>query len=155
MDDTAITGGAAARVAVPWHFWAVGVVSLIWNLFGGYDYWMSRTRNVEYLQQATGNAEVFLKWMDGMSLFNQLAWGIGVWGSVLGSVLLLLRSRHAVGAMLVSLVAAAVSFGIECAAGIPAAMDTPALKVMILVVLGTVLLMWWYAKRAAAKGWLS
>ena len=28
----------------PWHLWLVGVVSLLWNGFGGYDFIMSTTQ---------------------------------------------------------------------------------------------------------------
>jgi hypothetical protein len=30
-------------VKTPWHLWAVGAVSLLWNGLGGYDYTMSMT----------------------------------------------------------------------------------------------------------------
>ena len=34
----------------PAHLWIVGIVSLLWNCFGGYDYVMSMTGNLEYFQ---------------------------------------------------------------------------------------------------------
>ena len=31
----------ADGMKTPWHLWVVGVVSLLWNGFGGYDFIMS------------------------------------------------------------------------------------------------------------------
>ena len=30
----------------PIHLWIVGILSLLWNSFGGYNYTMTRTRNM-------------------------------------------------------------------------------------------------------------
>lgn len=138
---------------VPGHFWPVAVLSLLWNSFGGYDYVMSRSRNLDYLNQATADhADIFLRWMDALPVWNQIAWPIGVWGSLLGSLLLLIRSRHAVTAFLVSLIGAVISFGSEYAAGFPAELETDAMKVMTLVILAAIVLFWWYARRMQASG---
>jgi hypothetical protein len=138
---------------VPVHFWPVAVLSLLWNAFGGYDYAMSRSRSIDYLNQATqGHADIFLRWMDALPVWNQIAWPIGVWGSVLGSLLLLIRSRHAATAFLVSLAGAVISFGSEYAAGFPAELDTAAMKVMTVVILAAIVLFWWYSRRMQASG---
>ena len=143
----------ASRARVPWQFWAISVLSLLWNALGGYDYVMSRSRNIEYLDQVTdGHADLFLRWMDALPIWNQLAWPIGVWGSVLGSLLLLIRSRHAVTAFLVSLAGAVISFGSEFAAGLPAELETTAMKVMTLVLFAAIVFFWWYARRSRNAG---
>ena len=143
----------ASRARVHWQFWAVSGISLLWNMFGGYDYVMSRSRNIDYLNQATaGHADLFLRWMDALPIWNQIAWPIGVWGSVLGSLLLLIRSRHAVTAFLVSLLGAVISFGSEFAAGLPAELETTAMKVMTLVIFVSLAFFWWYARRSRAAG---
>jgi len=97
----------------PWHLWAVGVLSLLWNLFGATDYTMSQLRNEAYLGSAAKSMGItaadmiayidsFPAWMDGF-------WALGVWGALLGSVLLLLRSRHAVWSFGGSLLGLAVT----------------------------------------------
>ena len=45
----------------------------------------------------------------GFPVWANAGWALGVWGSVIGSLLLLVRSRHAVAAFLVSLAGLAVS----------------------------------------------
>jgi hypothetical protein len=75
-----------------------------------------------------------------------------VWGSVAGSILLLLRSRHAVTAFAVSLVGAVLSFIYQATLDLPPAMDTTMNKVMPLVILGAIVVQWWYARRMRAAG---
>ena len=143
----------AIKTKPPVGFWIVGLLALLWNGFGGYDYVMTRTRNMEYLAQA-GDAKTLLQWIDSFPIWAQIAWPVGVWGSVLGSVLLLLRSRHAVTAFVVSLLGALVSFGHQFAASPPAALDTTANKVIPLVIIAIILVLWWYSRRALGRGYL-
>lgn len=92
--------------ATPMHLWVVGILSLLWNSFGGYDYVMTQTRNPAYL--AKYPAEV-MAYVDAAPAWFVAAWALGVWGALAGSVLLLMRSRHAVTAFLVSLAGLAVT----------------------------------------------
>lgn len=94
--------------AVPWHLWVVGIVSLLWNGFGGYDYLMTQTRGVEYLS-GMGMTQAQIDYFHAMPVWMNAVWAIGVWGAVAGSVLLLLRLRWAVWAFAASLAAVAVS----------------------------------------------
>ena len=112
--DEAITPSAGKA---PWHLWAVGLVSLAWNAFGGVDYTMTRTRNLTYLEKAMpGTApQGVLAYIDSFPLWVQLGWGLGVWGAIAGSLLLLIRSRWAVTAFAVSLVGAVFSIGYQMA----------------------------------------
>jgi len=135
---------------VPISFWIVAGISLLWNLFGGVDYIMTRTRNIEYLKNA-GDPAVLLSWIDSFPIWAQVLWPVGVWGSVLGSVLLLLRSRHAATAFLVSLLGAIGSFSYQFMSDTPAALDTTANKVMPIVILVVIVAFWWFSKRAIAK----
>ncbi|MBD3221926.1 hypothetical protein GF314_11860 [bacterium] len=91
-----------SRARTPIHLWIVGVVALLWNAMGAYDYLMTQTRNEAYMSRFTPEQLEFFygfpAWVDG-------AWAIAVWGAVLGSILLLMRSRWAGLAFVVSLVA--------------------------------------------------
>ena len=101
-----VTEAPPARTEAPWHLWAVGVVSLLWNGFGGYDYVMTQTNNAAYLANYT---EAQRDYFDSFPMWMEAVWAIGVWGGVLGAVLLLLRMKWAFHAFLASLVAFAVS----------------------------------------------
>ena len=145
---------ATARQKPPLSFWVVSILGLIWNAFGGFDYWMTRTRNLDYLAQA-GDPQIVLAWVDSFPLWAQICWGLGVWGSIAGSVLLLLRSRHAVSAFLVSLVAALLSFSYQLLiSDVPASLDTTGGKVIPIVILAIVAFLWQFSKREVAKGLL-
>lgn len=84
----------------PWHLWAVGIVSLLWNAMGALDYTMTQTRNAAYLSAMTPEQ---MDWIDSFPAWAEGAWAIGVWMSVAGSILLLFRSRMAATAFAVSL----------------------------------------------------
>jgi hypothetical protein len=97
MSDTVMNDSAKAPV----HLWIIGVLATVWNAFGCFDYVMTQTGNAEYLAQFTDAQrdyfQSFPAWMEA-------AWAVGVWGALLGSLLLLIRSRHAVTAFILSLV---------------------------------------------------
>jgi len=84
-----------------WHFWVIGAVALLWNAMGAMDYVMTQTRNEAYM---SAFAPEQLEFFYGMPSWAVAAWAIAVWGSVLGSLLLLLRTRFAVWAFLASLI---------------------------------------------------
>ena len=41
---------SAPRAKAPWHLWAVGVVSALWNGFGVYDYVCTKLQGAAYLR---------------------------------------------------------------------------------------------------------
>ena len=89
------------RAATPMHFWIVAVVSLLWNAFGGYDYTMSHLQGEAYYRQM-GATDAMIAGINAYPAWMHAVWAIGVWGSVLGSILLLLRMRWATHAFAVS-----------------------------------------------------
>jgi hypothetical protein len=92
----------------PWHLWVVGVVSLLWNAFGGYDFVMSVTRGEAYWRES-GMTDAMVDYYTAMPAWMYAPWILGVWGAVLGSILLLLRNRLAVWAFAASVLGAVVS----------------------------------------------
>jgi hypothetical protein len=133
----------------PWHLWAVGVVSLLWNGFGAFDYLMSVTRNPAYM--ASFPPEM-IDILDAFPLWANAAWAIGIWASLLGSLLLLLRSRLAAPAFLLSLAGAAVSFLFQLTLDMPESMGVMMTRVLPLVIMGLIVLQWWYARSQTARG---
>ncbi len=82
----------AQSVKAPWHVWVVGAVSLIWNSVGAMDFVMTQTKNKAYM---SGFTPAQLDFYYGFPVWVVAAWGIAVWGGVLGSLLLLVRKRQA------------------------------------------------------------
>ncbi|MDT8436651.1 MAG: hypothetical protein RRA92_07830 [Gemmatimonadota bacterium] len=92
--------GVASRP--PRHLWIVGILALLWNLMGAYDYLMTETQNESYMGKFTPEQ---LDFFYGFPTWVVAAWAIAVWGGLLGTVLLLLRKRLAAPVFLVSFLA--------------------------------------------------
>lgn len=84
----------------PWHLWLIGIIALLWNAGGAYDYLMTQLDNESYLSMLTDAQRAML---DSRPTWFDAAWALGVWGSILGSLLLLARSRWAGAAFGVSI----------------------------------------------------
>ena len=148
------TTAPAMRAPMPISFWVVAGLSLLWNLFGAYDYLMTRTRNEAYLS-AMGDPKAVLAWIDSFPLWVQLCWGMGVWGAVAGSLLLLARSRFAVHAFLLSLIGAVGSLVFQATdSNVPAAFDSSARLVLPVVIVAVAAFLWQFSSRERAKGLL-
>lgn len=89
------------RAGAPWYFWVVGAIGLLWNGFGGYDYTMSHLKGEAYYRQM-GMTDAVIAYMATYPSWMHAVWATGVWGSALGSILLLLRSRWAFHSFAVS-----------------------------------------------------
>jgi hypothetical protein len=123
---------------IPWHFWAIAAVGLLWNSYGAWDYTsyqLGMTPPIPAIETAP--------------LWATSCWALGVWGSFVGSILMLIRSRHATIAFAVSFVTAIVSFAWQFSAGI---VPTPVLP---LVILAAVAFFWWYAVKMRDAGVLT
>lgn len=88
----------------PAHLWIVGVLALFWNGFGAFDYVMSHMRGEPYYREM-GMTDAQIAWMNAAPAWATAVWAIGVWGGVLGAILLLLRNRLAVPVFLASFLA--------------------------------------------------
>lgn len=91
------------RRKTPWHLWVIGIVTLLWNAIGVFDYLMTQTIDVARLQQAGMQSEDLARLAQTPWWVNA-CWALGVWGALLGSILLLARSRRAVTGYVVSLI---------------------------------------------------
>ena len=96
----------------PMHLWIVGIAATLWNCWGAFDYTMTRTRNMEYLSSMPGvDANEMLAYIDSFPIYAQIGWGLGVWMGLIGSLLLLFRSRFAFHAFALSLLGIVLSIG--------------------------------------------
>lgn len=88
----------------PWHLWVVGAVGILWNGFGCFNYFMSKTQGADYMSSAGLSEDQIAHLLDAPAWMSA-TWAIGVWGALLATILLLLRNRHAVGAFVISTIA--------------------------------------------------
>jgi hypothetical protein len=139
----------------PLHLWIVGIVSTLWNSFGVTDYVMTRTRGAAWIDQMMPGVDSakFMAYIDAFPIWASIGWALGVWLALAGSLLLLLRSRHAVAAFAVSLVGAIVGIGYQLMnpADIPQ-MAEGANAVMPYVIISIAAALLLYARRQRAAG---
>ena len=87
-------------------------------------------------------------------MWANIGWALGVWGSVLGSLLLLVRSRHAVTAFIVSILGLAISciyqFGMHYADLMRMFGTFP--MIFTAVIWAVLIALFLYARAQAAKG---
>lgn len=88
------------RPATPWHLWVIGILALLWNGFGAYDYVMTQTQNEAYMAAFSPEQ---LEYFYGFPVWMEACWAIGVWACFLGAILLVLRSALSFWAFLIGL----------------------------------------------------
>jgi hypothetical protein len=92
----------------PWHLWVIGFVSLAWNAFGANDYTQTQLGNLDYFESMSANMgaspQEALDYFQSFPAWADSFWALGTWGALLGSLLLLFRSRFAVWAFAASLI---------------------------------------------------
>lgn len=132
----------------PPHLWVMGTIGLLANAVGAFDYVMTNIRDHGYLARYPAP---FVQMIDEFPLWVMVAWAIGVWGAVAGS-LLLLRARLAVHAFAMSLACLAAGSAYRASVELPAARDSigmPATSLLIWVSAAAFLL---YAIRQRGAG---
>ena len=141
----------------PWHLWVVGVVSLLWNLGGGgQNYLAVKSATPEYYAaqgESIGVAgEVVQAYMESYPLWANIAFGIGVWSAVLGSLLLLLRSRFAAPAFALSLAGFLAGVVYQTINPIPGMTSMTLYWVMNAVIGLSIIGFWYYSRRMRDNG---
>ena len=139
----------------PKHLWIVGGLATLWNAFGCYEYLMTRTRGAEYIKSMMQDvdADAYMAYINGFPLWASFGWGLGVWGGLAGSILLLMRHRLAVLALGLSLVGAVLGMGYQMMSPANVAgMDESMSAIAPILVIGIALGLFLYARAMRAKG---
>ena len=134
----------------PWELWGIGFVSLVWNAGGVYDYLMMQMEVESYRAMLTPELAA---WYDARPVWLDVFWALGVWGAILGSILLLLRSRLAALSFAVSLIGVLVNTSFTISGGMEVIdmMDTGAMAFSAAVIV-VALLLWLYARAMLRAG---
>lgn len=146
---TQATPTAAART--PWHLWVVGIVGVLWNAYGCYDYVMTHTGGEAYLR-SLGLNDAQIAYYHAMPAYMTAVWAIGVWGGLLGAVLLLLRSKWALHVFIASCAAFVFSVIYTYFLSNGGDIVPPEAPIMNGVILAGCLFFIWYAGFAAKRG---
>jgi hypothetical protein len=143
-------------VKTPWHLWAVGIVSLLWNAVGANDYTQSQLGNRAYLESMTGTYDItvdeMLAYIDSFPAWADATWAFGVWGAVAGSVLLLLRSRFATWAFAASALGAVGTTIYQFNGSMPEALSGPGQMIFAAIIWIITLVLLFYSKKMADRG---
>lgn len=135
----------------PWHLWAIGIIGLLWSAIGAFDYTMTESKNEAYMKAFT---PAQLEYFYSLPAWVVACWAVGVWGGVVGCLLIVLRKRAAVPVLLASLLGAVLTFihnivlsnGLEVMGGGTSAVIFP--LIILVISLG----LWWYAKAMTKRG---
>ena len=79
------------RAKAPWHLWVIGIIALLWNAVGAFDYLATKLQFEPYM--AAFSQEQLDYFFPAWAI---ACWAVGVWGALLGSLALLLRKSWAV-----------------------------------------------------------
>lgn len=141
------------RVKPPTWFWVVAGLLLLWGATGVAMFYSSLHMTPEALAQLSDYDRGLYTERETWFL---VVYGVAVWGSLIGSLLLLLRRRWARPVYVVSLVAVIVMFGwmfvatdIIAVKGVLVATGFP---ILIALIGGFQI---WFAKRATERGWIA
>ena len=97
-----------APAKTPWHLWLVGVIAVVFNCIGVFDFVMSMSQGAAYMTRAGMTPEQIAHYQE-MPSWMMVVWAVGVFGAFLASILLLLRNKLAFPIFVVSLGAFLVS----------------------------------------------
>ena len=136
----------------PAWYMIAATAALLWNLIGVAMFAMQYTLSPDALAALPPEQQSLYAALPG---WTWVAYGVAVFAGALGSLMLVLRRRAATWLLLLSLVAVVVQFLYQAVAseavallGLGEALGLPA---FILVVAA---LLYWFARRSAARGWL-
>lgn len=148
-ETVAAAGTGARRSRAPIHLWIVGVLALLWNAMGAFDYLATHLRLDFYMSQFPQEQ---LDYFYGFPAWAVAGWAFGVWGAFFGSVALLLRSRWAVWLFALSLlgILATTVYSYALSEGAEIMGSTGAIFTAILWIVAIALFL--YARRMETKG---
>ena len=136
-------------VAAPKHLWIIGIITLLWNMMGAFDYLMTQTENESYMAQFE---QAQLDYFYGFPAWLVVFWALAVWGSVLGSILLLLRKRLAVpvfmGSFAAMVITAIYNYGFSNGMEVMGSTGLLFTVVIFFVALG----LWLYSRAMQVRG---
>jgi len=142
-------GAAGPGRPTPVHLWIVGVLALLWNGFGAYDYLMIQTGNAAYTAELTAEQ---LAYYEGFPVWATSVWAIAIWGAVLGSVLLLLRKKLTEPVFLVALIALLVNTVRTSVSGAWELMGGSQMIAFSAVIVVVAVFLWLYARAMRVRG---
>ena len=135
-----------SKGSMPWYFWAVGGVALLWNGLGVILWSGTSLAPDTFLD---GMPPAHRAYVGGLPWWSTITWGLGVVGGLAGSILLLLRSGRAAAVLAASLFGAVVNTLVYVTNPPPEGFFNPGLTGFII---GFALFLFWFAGFCNRRG---
>ncbi len=134
----------------PWHLWLMGIVGGLWSVIGVISFMLTQM-NVEAVMSRFPPQQ--REYFESFPLWAVAFWAIGVFGGVIGSLLLLLKNRLAFPVLLASVIGVAVCNlgGLFLLGGMEVMRATGALGLTVFPVIVAAFLAY-YARAMSRKG---
>ena len=133
-------------------FWVVSAIALVWNLMGVMAYIAQVTMSPEALQALPENERTL---MESVPMWVTSAFAIAVWGSTLGSILLLMRKKIATPVLIFSFVGILVQMYYNLFMSKSMEVYGPGGLAMPIIVLLFGAFLIWFSRKSTANGWIN
>lgn len=141
----------AGQSKTPWHLWLVGVLALLFNFIGVFDFTMSAVQGEKYLTSAGMTPEQIAHYQ-AFPLWMTATWAIGVFGAFGAAILLLLRRKLAFPLFAVSLAAFLLSLVYTYVLTGAGDIMGQAMAISSAVIAAQLALLIWYSSAQARRG---
>ena len=141
-------------IKTPWHLWVVGVIAVLFNAIGVFDFVMTMAKGAAYLASA-GLTPAQVAHYAHMPAWVTVDWAVGVFGAFIGSALILLRNKLAWQVLAVSLAAYLLNLLYTYVLSDGGKLMGPQMGVMSVVIAGQLVVFmaygWWMARRGVLR----
>ena len=138
-----------SAVKTPVHLWIVGVLALLWDAMGAFDYAATQLRLEFYMSQFTPEQ---LEYFYGFPPWADAVWAIAVWSSLAGALGLLLRKAWAVWMFGLAILGLALSSLYNFVLSDGMAMMGSGAAMFTVVIWAIALALFFYARAMASRG---
>jgi hypothetical protein len=140
-----------ALTKTPWHVWLVGVVAVLFNSIGVFDFVMSMAQGADYMASVGMTPEQIAHYQE-MPSWMKVVWAVGVFGAFLASIFLLLRRKLALPVFVLSLAAFLVSLLYTYVLTNGGAVMGQQMAITSAVITGLLVFFSWYSRFMTARG---
>jgi hypothetical protein len=140
--------GKTTWTKTPWHLWLIGVIALLFNAIGVFDFVMTMAQGDDYLAIAGLTPDQIAHYVE-MPAWMTVIWALGVFGA---SILLLLRRKLALPVFILSLGAFLISLLYTYVLTNGGAIMGREMAIMSAVIAGLLIFFSWYARLMSAQG---
>ena len=137
----------------PWHLWLIGIIGGLWSSMGVLSFMLTQMKVEAVMSEFPPQQR---EYFESFPLWAVAFWAIGVFGGVIGCLLLLLKNRLAFHVLLASVIGVAVCNlgGLFLLGGMEVMRATGALGLTVFPVIVAAFLAY-YARAMSRKGVLS